>query len=63
MTMQNEPERKTSRGLVKIINPENIINMDKYCQEKEFTVQECYGYYRTYCPRTCSYAKGMDKKR
>ena len=59
---KEQRERRISRGLIKIINPENIIDMDKYCREKDFIVKECYGYYHSYCLGTCTYAKKMDAK-
>ena len=43
--------------------PEALPDLAKHCREEEVIIMECYGYGKSYCPKTCSYSRGMTIKR
>jgi len=48
-------------SFVRIILPDRVDNLIDYCKEKFSKVYSCFGYWKPNCPKTCSYAKEMDK--
>ena len=44
------------KPLCKILIPERIEKLEDYCSELTATIERCYGYDKSYCPKTCPYA-------
>ena len=57
MPKEHKERDVPSDGLWTLINPEKMVDLKDYCNEKYGVISHCYGYSKSYCPLTCSYAK------
>jgi len=51
------------KSTCRISSPESLPDLASHCREDETIVMKCYGYDKSYCPKTCSYSRGMEIKK